>query len=145
MKTTALAAGAVMVGLGGLGGLWYVFGGKNVNVDATASSEDEKEKRLPFTERANEMTNEIDTVSADGVVRILRQTDAQIYEGWREHVGLLDPRTRLALEKVAAAVQSAVAKHKAGSKTKIICAGCGTSGRVAFQVQNPRNNVNSPL
>ena len=128
----ALTTGAVVAGLGGL---WYVFSGKGVSVNHTESSEDEKENKLPFTERANELTNEIDTVSADGVVRILRQTDAQIYEGWREHDGPLDPRTRVALEKVAAAVQSAVMKHKKGSKTKIICSGSGTSGRIAFQVK----------
>ena len=43
------------------------------------------------TETANELTQELDLADADGILRLLRQADAQIWAGWREHPGLMDP------------------------------------------------------
>ena len=44
------------------------------------------------TELENELTNEIDLVDAIGIVRLLRQTDAQIFYGWRHYLSLYEFR-----------------------------------------------------
>ena len=135
MKTwSEVAVGAALGGIG-----YYLYSSTHAGSEAhtAQTSEKQKEQALPFTERANEITDEIDTADAEGIIRILRQTDAQVYEGWREHSGLLDPACITAIERVAEAVRRVVLHHAKGGKGKVICAGCGTSGRVAFQVTKP--------
>jgi hypothetical protein len=128
--TCKLAAGGALLG----SIAYYLYSSSARNVEEECASEKAKEASLPFTERANEMTNEIDTADAQGIVRILRQTDAQVYVGWREHSGLNDQTCLHAIDRVAEAVHRAVVRHASGGKAKVICAGCGTSGRIAFQV-----------
>lgn len=54
-----------------------------------------------ITELANEITNEIDIVDATGIVRLLRQTDAQMFYGWRHHPSLYVDKFNVALTVAA--------------------------------------------
>ena len=42
---------------------------------------------VPITETPNELTVDIDMATPEGIVRILRQTDAQVFTGWRDLPG----------------------------------------------------------
>lgn len=46
-----------------------------------------------ITETANELTMELDQQQGLGVVRLLRQTDAQMFAGWSGLIGLSDAET----------------------------------------------------
>jgi hypothetical protein len=46
--------------------------------------------RLRVTETANELTNELDAVGPKGIVRLLRQTDQQLFAGWGAHQSVYD-------------------------------------------------------
>ncbi len=37
---------------------------------------------MPITEMSNSLTSEIDLVSSEGMVRLLRQSDAQLFSGF---------------------------------------------------------------
>ena len=84
---------------------------------------------LPPTEESNALSIRLDALDAVGFVRTLRGVDAQVFAGWREHEGLLDPGPLAAAE---ATTQAAVATLAAGGVVAIT--GCGTSGRVAHLV-----------
>ncbi|MCX6999296.1 MAG: hypothetical protein NT106_03215 [Candidatus Sumerlaeota bacterium] len=84
---------------------------------------------ISITEIPNALTMDIDLASPKGIVQILRQTDAQIFNGWETYDGLCDTevlgRLRHAVDETAA-----VLSHK--GKRKIVISGAGTSGRLAM-------------
>lgn len=71
-------------------------------------------------------------------MRLLRQTDAQIFNGWREHAGLYDESNLRTLERLIAVVSEAL---RAPEKTAIVMSGAGTSGRLAFFVAREFNKA----
>eukprot|EP00698_Gefionella_okellyi_P024996 TRINITY_DN9008_c0_g1_i1.p1 TRINITY_DN9008_c0_g1~~TRINITY_DN9008_c0_g1_i1.p1 ORF type:complete len:586 (+),score=112.21 TRINITY_DN9008_c0_g1_i1:16-1773(+) len=87
---------------------------------------------LPVTEHSNELTNELDTVDAIGVVRILRSADSQVFSGWRHFPGLFDQQIADAVNASSDLVTEAIRASNSGRKSAIVLLGCGTSGRVAF-------------
>ena len=91
---------------------------------------------LPPTEESNTLSVRLDALDAVGFVRTLRGVDAQVFAGWREHEGLLDPGPLAAAE---ATVQAAVAVLAAEGVVAIT--GCGTSGRVAHLVARRLNRL----
>lgn len=48
------------------------------------------EKKLTITETPNELTDDIDIASPTEILRILRQSDAQLFSGWRHHPCIYD-------------------------------------------------------
>jgi N-acetylmuramic acid 6-phosphate (MurNAc-6-P) etherase len=83
---------------------------------------------MRVSEAPNELSSDIDVVSAAGLVRVLRQVDAQIFSGWGAHPGLLDAAPLAALERLATHVRDALRDPSAA----VVLSGCGTSGRLAF-------------
>ncbi len=47
-----------------------------------------------ITERANEFTGGLGVAPAEVIPRLLRQVDAQLFCGWKEHAGVLDEPIR---------------------------------------------------
>ena len=101
----------------------------------------EERVTVPVTETANELTMDLDVVDPLGVVRLLRQTDAQIFAGWRDFPGLYDDRTLQALANVTDAAASVLRAAAAGKKAVIVMTGSGTSGRIAFMTARMLNGV----
>jgi len=48
----------------------------------------------PITERANELTDDIDRCTEPSLVRIMRAIDGQIFYGYRQYPALNDPEVR---------------------------------------------------
>ncbi|GAB4324165.1 MAG: hypothetical protein Kow0059_19670 [Candidatus Sumerlaeia bacterium] len=96
-------------------------------------------KPLPsITELPNELTHDIDVVGALGIVRLLRQTDSQIFNGWREYAGLYDDDVLETLERLIGVLAAAL---KTPERTAVVLSGAGTSGRLAFFIARRFNSV----
>ena len=48
--------------------------------------------QIPITETANELTTSIDVVDHVGFVRLLRQSDMQLFSGYADVPSVYDPR-----------------------------------------------------
>lgn len=79
-----------------------------------------------ITERPNCLTLDIDTANPLGILRILRQSDAQLFAGWSAMPGLGDAETKNQLAHLA---QLAAGVLSRGGQ--ILMTGAGTSGRLA--------------
>ena len=88
----------------------------------------ETKKLMSITETPNELTDEIDIASPMGVIRMLRQADAQIFFGWRDYPGLMDQEILVKLERCILET----AKVLRNENGKVIISGAGTSGRLAM-------------
>eukprot|EP00047_Mylnosiga_fluctuans_P014772 m.41046 g.41046 ORF g.41046 m.41046 type:complete len:580 (+) comp5649_c0_seq1:190-1929(+) len=100
-----------------------------------------------ITERENELTLSIDACDAAGIVRTLRQTDAQLFAGWRDYPGLFEPEllakiTRLS-EQSLASIQESMRVGKV--QRNYVFTGCGTSGRVAWLCARAYNAIMKSL
>jgi hypothetical protein len=56
----------------------------------SVSKKENAKMAVRVTETANELTNELDAVGAEGIVRLLRQTDQQLFAGWGAHQSVYD-------------------------------------------------------
>lgn len=98
----------------------------------------------PITERVNELTKNLDVVGPRGIVRLLRQSDSQIFSGWEEWEGLCDAPNLHALESLVYALQPLIHKKKSSTdqcNVRFIMSGAGTSGRLAFYCARTLNKV----
>src|SRR5438552_3313234 len=77
-------------------------------------------------------------VIACGVVRLLRQTDSQIFNGWHTHIGMTDASIRHGLER---SIKAAVDMLSDTKHNAIVMSGCGTSGRIAYFVARSFNRI----
>ena len=84
---------------------------------------------VPITEQPNELACNIDTGTADDIVKTLRQCDSEIFSGWKNFPNICDEETILVMEKIA---EKAAGVLRDTSDTAIVLSGCGTSGRLAF-------------
>ena len=80
-----------------------------------------------ITETANSLTAELDAASPLGLVRLLRQSDAQLFAGWSTFAGTSDASCVAALCALAQHVAHAFAHGG-----HVVLSGSGTSGRMAF-------------
>lgn len=96
----------------------------------------------PVTERANELSNQADLLSPEEFVRILRQADSQVFSGWRQYPGLLDPSTIQTLVHCSEKIAEVLRDPQTGV---IVLSGCGTSGRVAFLTSRYINRLLTQL
>lgn len=85
---------------------------------------------VPISEQPNALARNIDTGTANDIVRTLRQCDSQIFSGWENFPNIYDEETILAMEQIAE--EAAGVLRGTGSDTAIVLSGCGTSGRLAF-------------
>jgi hypothetical protein len=63
------------------------------------------------TEQTNPLTQDLDIAGARGIIRLLRQTDAQIFSGWRTFDSLNDKPCLDNLEALCQAIYPHI-KHK---------------------------------
>ena len=115
---------------------------------------------LPITERENELTRELDAASPLGVVRLLRQTDAQVFSGYLDYPGLADDIVRRKIVRSIDIVSGVLTRYRAitedvletlpsSSSTlpaaavvpRVIMSGSGTSGRLGFLIAREMNRV----
>eukprot|EP00897_Mesotaenium_endlicherianum_P010127 jgi/Mesen1/9142/ME000058S08635 len=83
----------------------------------------------PITERTNELTLNLDVESSEGIVRLLRACDAQLFSGFEDYPGMLDKEVAGVVD-AAATLASQLLMHP--EECAIVLAGAGTSGRLAF-------------
>ncbi len=91
-----------------------------------------------ITELANPLTTDIDLAPPSGIVKMLRQTDSQIFNGWQTYDGLCDAAF---LNRMRRAVDEAAAILGSKGKKKIIISGAGTSGRLAMFAARSFNRI----
>lgn len=85
-------------------------------------------QKLSITEIPNELTTDIDVASPVGIVRLLRAADAQIYNGYRDHLALCDDEI---VAKIVQVVEWA-APVLGRKDSVVVISGAGTSGRLAM-------------
>eukprot|EP00731_Ephydatia_muelleri_P031843 Em0023g350a len=96
------------------------------------------EQGEPITERSNDITENIDTLSPLGIVRQLRQVDAQIFAGWRHWESILDDGVLSTADRVSNTV---IQFLEDTDNNAVVLSGCGTSGRLAFVIAKTFNRL----
>jgi len=91
-----------------------------------------------ITELPNELTDGIDLASPLGIVRLLRQSDAQMFIGWREYPSLYDTEI---LRKLGLLTAWAAEVLSCEAPRRIVMSGAGTSGRLAYFVARTFNGL----
>ncbi len=91
-----------------------------------------------ITETPNELTDEIDLAPPIGIVRLLRQTDAQMFTGWRALPSIYDRSILSAMSKV---VNWTIDLLGSDEPRKIVISGAGTSGRLAYFTARTYNGI----
>lgn len=100
------------------------------------------ERRLrSLTETPNPLTQDIDLASPVGIVRLLRQTDAQIFAGFGTFCGFYDAASIETMAKVA----QLTAGYLRNDKGLIVLSGAGTSGRLAMFLAREFNDLSRDL
>lgn len=87
-----------------------------------------KPSSTPVTETANELTMDLDIAEPVAMARLLRQSDAQLFSGWRGLPALMDEHVMVQLAATARATAKVLA---AGKRGVVLVSGAGTSGRFA--------------
>lgn len=90
-----------------------------------------------LTESSNPLTTSMDVVDQPGFVRLLRQSDAQIFAGYEAWPSLMDEAI---LESLALAGYR-LAQHLANPDAVVVFSGAGTSGRLAHMLARTFNTV----
>lgn len=90
----------------------------------------------PITERSNELTLGLDAATGEGIARLLRASDAQIFAGFEGHPAISDEEVRANMLRAARVLASGVLSHDRGA---VVISGSGTSGRLAFMVATQLN------
>lgn len=102
------------------------------------------ELSLPVTERTNHLTTSLDVSSSVGMVRQLRQCDAQIFTGYEDFPSLTDDLIKRKIHASIACCESILSANLTGtnaSNGRIILSGSGTSGRLGMLVSRDLNRV----
>jgi N-acetylmuramic acid 6-phosphate (MurNAc-6-P) etherase len=94
------------------------------------------------TELPNELTRDIDTADALGIVRRLCESDAQLFAGWGGHPSVNDVAILTKLcslsQKAATLLRENRDQHK---NNMVVLGGCGTSGRMAWLCSRAYNRI----
>ncbi len=91
----------------------------------------------PITESRNCLTENLDIADPVGIVRLLRQADAQMFSGFDTWPGLLDEESLEAMARVAWQL-SRLFKHEG---SLVLLSGAGTSGRFAHLLATEFNRI----
>ena len=117
---------------------------------ATTKLQQQKEQQLPITETPNELTDNLDSVGPVGIVRLLRQTDGQLFAGWRHHPCITDSRFFAgadeggmieALSKLSEKMLTSSSPSSSCRRGAVVFSGCGTSGRIAWLCAKTYNEL----
>lgn len=82
-----------------------------------------------ITELPNPLTHNMDLADADGIVRLLRQTDAQIINGYQDFPAIAD---RGMLDTLSECVDRILEMLNRPGASRVVISGAGTSGRLAM-------------
>jgi N-acetylmuramic acid 6-phosphate (MurNAc-6-P) etherase len=96
----------------------------------------------PVTELPNHITKDIDITTPEGIVRILRQSDAQLFTGYSHYPSILDRETLNSITDLALQFQASIRTSTSDSTNNtplVVFSGCGTSGRLAYFCSNSYN------
>eukprot|EP00762_Andalucia_godoyi_P000911 ANDGO_03845.mRNA.1 N-acetylmuramic acid 6-phosphate etherase len=85
---------------------------------------------LRITEQSNVLTSNIDVCDTIGVLRLLRQSDAQLFAGFGPFPGLCDEETQLKISQIAFLMRDVMFTAN-DRPSAVVFSGCGTSGRLA--------------
>lgn len=95
---------------------------------STAMQPPAKTASVSITEDSNFISADVDLASSEEMVRILRQTDAQMFAGYLRFPGLYDKATLDTMVRLV----GRCARTLANPKGSVILSGAGTSGRLAM-------------
>ncbi len=91
-----------------------------------------------ITEIPNELTSDIDLASPLGIVRQLRQSDGQIYNGYSTFPAISDQEI---LDRFETCVEMAADVLRSPEPARIVLSGAGTSGRLGMFVSRAFNRI----
>jgi len=83
---------------------------------------------IPFTERRNSITTNIDTETSEGIVEMLHRCNLEVFNGYEQYHGLLDETCLTKLDQLVPLIKEIFQNEKG----VIVMSGCGTSGRIGF-------------
>lgn len=98
-----------------------------------------QQQQRPVTERANEITKDIDVATPDEFLRLMSLSDAQIFDGFSGIAPSLlgaSPAVASASSAISRAITRA---RERGAKARVVMAGAGTSGRLAWAAARDAN------
>lgn len=90
------------------------------------------------TESPNPLTQDIDTASPAGILRLLRQCDSQVFSGYLTHPCIMDDEMLEVAAQVAWRLSRVLAE---GDRGRIVLSGAGTSGRLAVFLAREFNRL----
>jgi N-acetylmuramic acid 6-phosphate (MurNAc-6-P) etherase len=91
-----------------------------------------------ITERPNSLTSNLDVANAEGIVRLMRQVDAQTVNGYHDFISIAD---RQMLSAMVDAVDRMLELLDRPGRARVILSGAGTSGRLAMATARMINHV----
>ena len=93
-------------------------------------------KNIPYTERANEFSENLDgSCSSTEFLHILRSCDQQIFNGYKAEESLFNATIIKKIENTALQCSKSIKSHYNDAEDRsgsIVITGCGTSGRLAY-------------
>jgi N-acetylmuramic acid 6-phosphate (MurNAc-6-P) etherase len=113
------------------------------------------EQSLPVTERTNALTKSLDVSSSIGMIRQLRQCDAQVFTGYEDFPSLTDDVIKDKILASIACIENVLSANQNKNNTnsssggggggggggRVILSGSGTSGRLGMLISRDLNRV----
>lgn len=96
------------------------------------------------TESSNHITIDIDISSDKDILKLLRQSDSQIFSGYSTHNGLCDSHNIKSVNNVIDSLIPYIRKRESADEphdTIVLFSGAGTSGRLSFFSARTFNEV----
>ena len=109
-----------------------------------------QESSLPVTERTNDFTTSLDVSSSLGMIRQLRQCDAQVFTGYEDFPCLTDASMKQKIQASIACVETILHANLHPTTTtttttlsegRVVLSGSGTSGRLGMLISRDLNRV----
>jgi N-acetylmuramic acid 6-phosphate (MurNAc-6-P) etherase len=95
-------------------------------------------KTMSITETSNALTADIDIASPEGIARLLRQGDAQLFSGYGTYASIFDDKSMESILTLAIQMRNCIDDYlehninDPNTSPLIVFTGCGTSGRLAY-------------
>jgi hypothetical protein len=98
---------------------------------------------LPITERNNELTEDLDIVDGNEMLRVFRQSDGQLFSGWRQYPGLYDQNNLESLEQLSKIISGILSGEDSGV---VVFSGAGKMNNTKrFSIKNLLQSFNTNL
>ena len=100
---------------------------------------------LPITESANSITTNIDIAEPNEIIRLLFESESQIFGGFDNYEGIFESSIVSKVVNISKSIKIASENISLKSKLNIILAGAGTSGRICRLMAELNNSIVSNL